>query len=193
MVRYSNSKFLALVAALASASGAAAAGPGASAPSRTAFASQFPARILSAHNAARAQAGVSHMVWDNALGSSAAAYAQRLAISNRFQHSDRKARKGVGENLWMGTRGVFSVERMVSDWVAERRVFVPGTFPAVSRTANWADVGHYTQIIWPTTTRIGCAIASNARTDYLVCHYSPAGNIDGRTVGVHAGSRVASR
>jgi hypothetical protein len=148
---------------------------------------------LSAHNAARVQAGVSHIVWDNALGSSAAAYAQQLAISNRFQHSDRKARKGVGENLWMGTRGVFSVERMVGDWVSERGLFVPGTFPAVTRTRNWADVGHYTQIIWPTTTRVGCAIASNARTDYLVCHYSPAGNIDGRTIGVPAGSRAASR
>lgn len=193
MIRFSTFKVLALVAALASASGAAAAGPGAFGQSRPAFAAQFPARILAAHNAARAQAGVAHMVWDNGLGSSAAAYARQLAISNRFQHSDRKARRGVGENLWMGSRGAFSVERMVSDWVSERRVFVPGVFPAVTRTRNWADVGHYTQIIWPTTTRIGCAIASNARTDYLVCHYSPAGNIDGRTVGVRAGSRVASR
>ena len=36
------------------------------------------------------------------------------------------------------------------------------------------------QMIWPTTTHVGCALASNARSDYLVCRYSPAGNIDGR-------------
>jgi hypothetical protein len=193
MVRFANFRLVAFAAVLAGALGAAAASPSAFASQRSAFASQFPAKVLAAHNRARAQAGVALMVWDNRLGSSAAAYAQQLAISNRFRHSDRKARRGVGENLWMGTRGVFSVERMVSDWVSERRVFVPGVFPAVTRTANWADVGHYTQMIWPTTTRVGCAIASNARTDYLVCHYSPAGNIDGRSVGVRAGSRVASR
>jgi hypothetical protein len=71
---------------------------------------------------------------------------------------------------------------MVSDWASERRMFQAGLFPAVSRTGNWADVAHYTQIVWPTTTRVGCALASNGRTDYLVCHYSPAGNIDGRPV-----------
>jgi hypothetical protein len=38
-------------------------------------------------------------------------------------------------------------------------------------------------MIWPTTTRVGCALASTPRTDYLVCRYSPAGNIDGRWVG----------
>jgi hypothetical protein len=37
-------------------------------------------------------------------------------------------------------------------------------------------------MVWPTTTRIGCAVASNGRFDYLVCRYSPAGNIDGRPV-----------
>ena len=157
--------------------------------SRPTFAAQFPARALAAHNAARAQAGVPPLAWDDALGNSAAAYARQLAFTNRFQHSDRKARRGVGENLWMGTRGAFSVERMVGDWASERRMFSAGIFPAVSRTGNWADVGHYTQIVWPTTTRVGCALASNARADFLVCHYSPAGNVDGRPVG--GMSRVA--
>ena len=160
---------------------------------RASFAAQFPARVLAAHNAVRAQAGVAPLAWDNALGSSAAAYARQLAFTNRFQHSDRRARRGTGENLWMGTRGAFSVERMVSDWASERRMFSAGVFPAVTRTGNWADVGHYTQIIWPTTTRVGCALASNGRADYLVCHYSPAGNIDGRPVGPGAAARSIAR
>jgi hypothetical protein len=41
-------------------------------------------------------------------------------------------------------------------------------------------------MIWPTTTRVGCALATNASTDYLVCRYSPAGNIDGRPVSTRA-------
>ena len=147
------------------------------------FASQFPARILAVHNAVRARAGQAPLVWDPALGQAAAAYAQQMAFTGVFAHSDRQARRGTGENLWMGTRGAFSLETMVNNWASEGRVFQRGVFPAVSRTGNWEDVGHYTQIVWPTTTRVGCAIASTARTDYLVCRYSPAGNIDGRPVG----------
>ena len=147
------------------------------------FAAQFPARILAAHNRERVQVQVPSLAWDNALGTSAAAYAQQMAMTGAFQHSNRRARPGVGENLWMGTRGAFSVEQMVGAWASEKRMFRPGMFPDVTTTGNWADVGHYTQMIWPTTQRVGCALASTSRTDYLVCHYSPAGNIDGRPVG----------
>jgi hypothetical protein len=147
------------------------------------LASTFPARVLAAHNIERAQAGVAPLVWDNALGTAAASYAGQMAMTGRFEHSDRAARRGIGENLWFGTHGAYSVERMVGAWASEKRMFVPGVFPGVSRTGNWIDVGHYTQMIWPTTQRIGCALASTGRNDYLVCRYSPAGNIDGRWVG----------
>lgn len=145
-------------------------------------AGQFPARILAAHNAARAELGEQPLTWDPALGEAAATYAAQLALTNRFQHSDRHQRPGIGENLWMGTRGYYSYEAMIGAWAGERRNFVPGVFPAVSRSGNWQNVGHYAQMVWPTTTRVGCALASNPTTDYLVCRYSPAGNIDGRSV-----------
>jgi hypothetical protein len=145
-------------------------------------AGEFPARILAVHNAARAQAGVPPLAWDPALGDAAASYAMQLALTNSFQHSDRHARPGTGENLWAGTHGYFSYEAMAGRWASERRDFVPGVFPAVSRSGNWETVGHYTQMVWPTTTRVGCAVASNARNDFLVCRYSPAGNVDGRPV-----------
>ena len=48
-----------------------------------------------------------------------------------------------------------------------------------SRSGNWEDVGHYTQMIWPGSVRVGCAIRSSASNDYLVCRYSPAGNVMG--------------
>ena len=145
-------------------------------------ASQFPARMLAAHNAVRAQAGTAPLAWDSALSSAAGLYAAQLALTTRFEHSDRRARPGTGENLWMGSRGYNNYEAMVRGWAAERGDFVPGIFPAVSRSGNWAKVGHYTQMVWPTTTRVGCAVASNVSNDYLVCRYSPAGNIDGRPV-----------
>jgi hypothetical protein len=36
-------------------------------------------------------------------------------------------------------------------------------------------------MVWPTTTRVGCAIFA-ADWDYLICRYSPPGNIDGKPV-----------
>jgi len=165
---------LLLPIAAASTSGAAA---------QPLLATEFPARLLAAHNVERRNAGVLPLTWDPALGLSAAAYAQRMAMTGRFEHSDRASRPGIAENLWMGTHGAYSVETMVGSWIAERRAFAAGVFPAVSRTGNWLDVSHYTQLIWPTTQRVGCALASTRSTDYLVCHYSPKGNQDGRWVG----------
>ena len=147
------------------------------------FAAQFPARILAAHNSERSRAAVAPLVWDNDLGVGAAAYARQLAITGHFAHSNRQARRGIGENLWMGTHGSFPVEAMVGAWASEKRWFRPGRFPNISRTGNWEEVGHYSQMIWPTTTRVGCALASTPRADYLVCRYATAGNIDGRLVG----------
>jgi hypothetical protein len=146
------------------------------------FASQFPARVLAAHNAERARVHVPPLIWDYALGNAAASYAQQLAITGRFEHSNRAARPGTGENLWMGSHGAYSVEAMVGSWASEKRWFVPGIFPNVSRNGSWAAVGHYTQMIWPTTQRIGCALASTPRADYLVCRYAAAGNVTGGRV-----------
>lgn len=77
---------------------------------------------------------------------------------------------------------MYDVGSMARLWVSEKQFFVPSIFPANSRTGNWLDVGHYTQLIWPTTQRVGCALSSGRGSDVLVCRYSPAGNIDGRAV-----------
>jgi len=68
---------------------------------------------------------------------------------------------------------------MVQVMVDEARLFRPGAFPNNSVTGDWHAVAHYTQIVWPTTTEVGCALASSATTDYFVCRYAPTGNKDG--------------
>lgn len=140
------------------------------------------ARILAAHNRERARLGIAPLQWDPSLAAAAASYGPTLARLGRLQHSARAWRQGQHENLWMGTRGAFSPEQMVGGWIAERAYYRPGVFPYVSRTGNWADVGHYTQMVWRGTTRVGCAIYPTARWDFLICRYSPPGNIDGRPV-----------
>jgi hypothetical protein len=138
--------------------------------------------LLIAQNRERALAGVPPLQWDPALAAAALSYGPPLAAVGTLQHSPKESRPGQRENLWMGTAGAYSPEQMVATWSAERRFFRPGVFPAVSTTGNWLDVSHYTTMIWPTTTRVGCALYRTPQWDFLICRYSPPGNIDGQPV-----------
>lgn len=139
-------------------------------------------RILAQMNRERAAVGVPPLAWDSALAANAEAYARGLAQQGRLEHSPRSSRPGQSENLWMGTRGAFSVEQMIGFWAAEKARFRAGVFPNVSTTGNWFDVSHYSQMIWRGTTHVGCAAAQSRASDFLVCRFSPRGNIDGQRV-----------
>jgi len=78
-----------------------------------------------------------------------------------------------------GTRGAFTLERMVDAWIREKRYFTPGLFPNNSATGNVDDIGHYTQLMWRDTGEVGCALARGSAEDVLVCRYSDAGNYIG--------------
>ena len=145
--------------------------------------SSIAATLIAVHNRERVAFGVPPLAWDPSLAAAASAFAAELASEGRLRHAPRSQRLGQGENLWIGTRGGYPLEAMVGGWSIERRQFRPGIFPAVSRTGHWADVGHFTQMVWPTTSRLGCGLASSARWDVLVCRYAPAGNVDGRWIG----------
>jgi hypothetical protein len=141
---------------------------------------QLRAVMISGHNRARAAVGTSPLLWDEALVATARGYAEQMARTGRFEHAAQPQGPGrEGENLWTGTRGAYRYDEMMGHWVDERRDFVNGITPAFSRTGKWQDVSHYTQIIWRSTTRVGCAMASNKHDDYLVCRYSPPGNVVG--------------
>jgi len=139
-------------------------------------------RLLAAHNQVRAEAGVPPLVWDRELAASAAAYGPTLTQLGRPVHAARLGRNCPHENLLQSNRGGRTPEQMVAYWVGEKRNYVPGTFPNVSRTGQWFDVAHYTQVVWRSTTRVGCAVHSDLNYDWLICRYSPPGNIDGRPV-----------
>jgi hypothetical protein len=141
--------------------------------------SNYAQRILAVHNRERAAVGALPLSWDPALAAAAAAYGPALSRLGKLAHSDYSTRRGQGENLFMGTEGAYSLDEMTADWVAEKKLYRRGVFPKVSRTGHVGDVGHYTQMVWRTTTRVGCAIHSDARWDFLICRYSPPGNVLG--------------
>ncbi|WP_422922062.1 CAP domain-containing protein [Sphingomonas liriopis] len=138
------------------------------------------AAMLSGHNRARAAVGVAPLAWSETLAASAQGYAETMARTGRFEHAVQSiGMDRQGENLWTGTRGAYRYDEMVGHWVAEKRDFVNLPVPNFSRTGRWQDVGHYGQVVWRGTTTVGCALASNATDDYLVCRYAPPGNVVG--------------
>jgi len=138
-------------------------------------------RLLAAHNRERTRVGVPALAWDGKLAADAAIWAAALARNGNFEHSpaDSSDPDVQGENLWAGTPGAWSPEEMVGYWVAEKRDYVPGIFPAVSRSGDLEQVGHYTQVIWRNTRKVGCALAQGRREDVLVCRYAEGGNVIG--------------
>lgn len=138
--------------------------------------SALDARLLAAHNRERTALGLPALEWDARLARDAQAWAAQLARRGTMVHA---ADTSDGENLWAGTSGQYAPEEMVGLWLAEKSDFHPGVFPNVSKSRDFAAVGHYTQIIWRTTGRVGCAVAGNGREDFLVCRYARPGNVVG--------------
>lgn len=141
--------------------------------------SNFAERLLARHNRERVSMGIAPLRWDERLAASAQGWADHLAATGRFEHAPESADNPEGENLWAGTRGAFTLERMVDAWIREKRYFTPGLFPNNSATGNVDDIGHYTQLMWRDTGEVGCALARGSAEDVLVCRYSDAGNYIG--------------
>ncbi len=135
--------------------------------------------ILAAHNKYRSILNIAPLKWSDKLAANAKIWAERLARERRMYHSSGG---NEGENLWMGSAGHYTLTNMVDRWGDEKRYFKEGTFPRVSTSGNWSDVGHYTQIIWRNTTDVGCAKSTGGGYDYFVCRYSPPGNYIGQKV-----------
>ncbi|WP_284054685.1 CAP domain-containing protein [Stakelama marina] len=140
--------------------------------------------MVEGHNRARQDVGMAPLRWDQTLAADAQRYADELARTGRYRHSEAQTRgnEPEGENLFRGTRGAYRYSEMVQLWIDEKRYFKRGITPDFSTTGNWRDVSHYTQIVWWNTRRFGCGFASSRTSDYLVCRYAPPGNVVGEDV-----------
>lgn len=142
---------------------------------------EFISDCLNEHNKYRTPLGIPELTWSCTLMDSAQTWADYLAQNNIFKHSS--GRQNVGENIAVGTARKYDPVALIDMWVEERQYFIPGrNFPDCSTTGNYADVGHWTQMIWRKSTQIGCGTATSSGQRYLVCQYSPAGNKLGQPV-----------
>jgi pathogenesis-related protein 1 len=140
-------------------------------------------RILKVHNAARKAVGVAPLSWSPAIARYAQAWANRLARQQSIQHRPRSGRwkQRYGENLAMagGSSAILRYGQKGSvQWLGEKRRYRHGS-------RSLAGVGHYTQMVWRKSRRMGCGIARYQRGPWkwviLVCNYDPPGNMMGES------------
>ncbi len=145
--------------------------------------SDLPARALKVHNDARAAArpaptpALRPLAWDDDLAEVAQAYADRC----KYGHSMGE----YGENLFAQAGKQVTPEEAMGAWAAEIKDYDHAT----GTCAAGAKCGHYTQMVWRDTTRVGCGVAdcttgspfgSDFPTwQYWVCNYDPIGNWQG--------------
>lgn len=119
------------------------------------------------------------MSWDI----KAAAQAQEWASKCHYRHSrtqDREVDKtSCGENLFMTSKPTLW-SHAIQSWFDEKDDFAYGVGPKYED----AMVGHYTQVAWYSSFKVGCGMAYCPNEEtlkyYYVCHYCPAGNIVNR-------------
>jgi uncharacterized protein YkwD len=116
------------------------------------------------------------LVWDKELATAAEQYAQNMADSGSFNHDSNRG--DVGENLYMST-GTAGCQVASEAWYNEVDNYSPGS-PVGGFSIG--AVGHYTQMMWKSTKKLGCGAASGRGGTYVVCRYFPAGNIVGTSI-----------
>ncbi|WP_342377184.1 CAP domain-containing protein [Myxococcus stipitatus] len=147
--------------------------------------SQFARDMLDGHNATRAAAkpvpspALVPVTWDTEAENTAKAYAAKC----EFKHNPNRG--NLGENLYAATPDSKTTRAVVEGWSSEINDYNYAT----NSCAQTKMCGHYTQIVWRNTKRIGCATqvctenspwgAQWPKWQLWVCNYAPPGNYVG--------------
>ncbi|KAJ0028689.1 hypothetical protein Pint_35521 [Pistacia integerrima] len=127
--------------------------------------------FLDAHNKIREHMGEPPLNWDEELAKCAQNWANALSGDCNMIHSYGP----YGENLFWGGYDHWTPTEVVQSWASESQYF-----DDKGNTCSEGQMcGHYTQVIWRKTCRIGCARQKcNNGGLIVVCNYDPPGNYE---------------
>ncbi len=129
--------------------------------------------ITDSHNEFRRLKNLPDLVWDDELADYANEWAMNLKKSRKCKMKHRDKNK-FGENLAWGKKSNFKAKDVVKMWHDEEANY------------NYANnsckgvCGHYTQVVWKNSKKLGCAMAACGDEEVWVCNYDPPGNFVGQ-------------
>ncbi|KAJ4266515.1 hypothetical protein NW762_004502 [Fusarium torreyae] len=148
--------------------------------------------MLAYHNIHRANHSAPDLEWDDEL----AGYAENTANGCVFEHDMDQGNGGYGQNLasWGATNDIDNLKNKAAAGGITNQWYN-------SEMGNWAFYGqenppsdmnidlygHFTQVVWKDSTKVGCATVKcpagtvlSFQSWYTVCNYNPQGNFGGR-------------
>jgi len=154
----------------------------------------FEGTALYHHNVHRANHSSPEVQWDSEI----AGYASNTAATCVFAHDMDQGSGNYGQNIAMwatssgaqelGAAGAIKMAASDMWYNGEFSKYLPSYYgqdsPDMSNFEAW---GHYTQLIWKDSTKLGCAVqfcpkgsmSSDMDAWYMVCNYGPPGNVGG--------------
>jgi len=148
--------------------------------------------MLKHHNIHRSNHSAPDLSWDSTL----AGYAKTIAEGCVFAHDMDQGSGGYGQNLasWGTTSSLDGLvnetgaKAVTEQWyngeVNSWQFYGMSDPPSSSPLTAW---GHFTQVVWKSTTKVGCYTATcpagtvlQYPSLYTVCNYDPPGNFGGQ-------------
>lgn len=146
-----------------------------------------PQEMVQVHNQVRAQVGLQPLTWSPVLASYAQEWADSLAqhygCGLKHRQEMGQDREQWGENLyWSGAvmwsdgareTALVSSGEVAQAWADEQADYNYSR----NRCRRGKQCGHYTQMVWQSTTQVGCGMAFCPNAGQIwVCNYDPPGN-----------------
>lgn len=161
--------------------------------------------IMRMHNEPRRRYGLPELVWDDSLAQLAQTWADTCYWGHWASEKTKKALGAdyiekprlAGENLSIWSDNFTTMlagQYGTSLWTEEEPNYKCGA-PIDGNECSGGQCGHWTQMMWKDTKRIGCALRTctdgvdprswsqsigDSNSKYLVCQYDPPGNFTGR-------------
>ncbi|KAM9704731.1 GLIPR1-like protein 1 [Menidia menidia] len=155
--------------------------------------SKFIDECVTEHNIARSSVNppatnMLYMTWDQGLAITARAWARHCVFEHNIHLKDVRRMHpvfpSVGENIWTGyPPSHFNVSVALKSWVNEKEYYDYQT------TSCTKICGHYTQVVWASSYKVGCAVElcpkgvrnfSPRKGAIFVCNYATTGNFRGQ-------------
>ncbi|XP_028269059.1 Golgi-associated plant pathogenesis-related protein 1-like [Parambassis ranga] len=130
----------------------------------------FKTEFLNTHNSYRAKHSAPPLKYNEELNKTAQKWADQLLARNSLGHSDTKD----GENVfYMSSSSSVNPtgKEAVDSWYSEIKDY------KFDDPGFGGNTGHFTQVVWQSSTELGVGMATNGQKLFVVGQYRPAGNI----------------